>query len=703
MNENADPADIFRQESAELLELLEQALLDLERSPDDHDLIDTAFRALHTIKGSGAMFGFEQVAAFTHEFESAFDRIRKGEAAPDPELIAIALNAKDFIRAQIERPEETDAVIGVCILADLRKLFADAQARSAVAPPPASAVEPPGEPVAKPAAKPAPKSTTWRLAFRFNKDVLVNGSNPLLLLDELRGLGDCRVTVHCDRVPSLSEMEPDACYLEWEAILTMAHPRSAIDDVFMFVADDMELKVEAVEIAEAAVAAPEADAPPAGAPIAEAAAAEPETLAPPPQAAAAPAHADHAGAAPETAAKRGGGVETSTIRVPAERLDEMMDRVGELVIAQARLTQLASKEGAGGAKGVAEEIERLTSALRDAMMGIRMVPIGSLFGRFRRLVHDLSRDLGKEIDLTTAGEETELDKTMIERLADPLVHIIRNAADHGLEDSETRVAAGKPAAGHISLVARHAGAEVLISVSEDGRGLDVQRIRAKAEENGLIAADAVLADAELHQLIFQPGFSTAKEVSALSGRGVGLDVVKRTIEGMRGSIDLATRPGQGTEITLRLPLTLAIIEGLLVRVADARYAIPLTAVEECVELSEADSTRSKGRSFLNIRGELVPFLRLRELFDEPGDPDAHQKVVIVAAADTRVGLVVDQIIGSHQTVIKSLSKLHADVPSFSGATILGDGAVALILDVPHLIALGQARETRMQSSTAEFA
>jgi two-component system chemotaxis sensor kinase CheA len=674
MNENADPAEIFRQESAELLEQLEQALLDLEQRPGDHDLIDTAFRALHTIKGSGAMFGFEQVAAFTHEFESAFDRVRKGEAAPDQELIAIALNAKDFIRSQIERPEETDAVIGVCILADLRKLFADAQARAPIETPPATATEP------------AAKSATWRLSFRFNKDVLVNGSNPLLLLDELRGLGDCRVTVHCDHVPPLGEMEPDVCYLEWEAVLTMAHPRSAIDDVFMFVADDMELKVEAVDgaAAESTVAAP-------------------ETAAPIPQAAAspAPAHPDHATGAAETSAKRGGGTETSTIRVPAERLDEMMDRVGELVIAQARLSQLAS--AGGGTKGVAEEIERLTSALRDAMMGIRMVPIGSLFGRFRRLVHDLSRDLGKEIDLTTAGEETELDKTMIERLADPLVHVIRNSADHGLEDAETRVAAGKPPAGNISLVARHAGAEVLISVSDNGRGLDAKRIRAKAEENGLIAAGAALSDAELYQLIFQPGFSTAKEVSALSGRGVGLDVVKRTIEGMRGSFDIATQPGKGTEITLRLPLTLAIIEGLLVRVADARYAIPLTAVEECVELSDADATRSKGRSFLNIRGELVPFLRLRELFDEPGDPDAHQKVVIVAAADTRVGLVVDQIIGSHQTVIKSLSKLHADVPSFSGATILGDGAVALILDVPHLIALGQARETRIQSSTPEFA
>jgi two-component system, chemotaxis family, sensor kinase CheA len=687
MNENADPAEIFRQESAELLELLEQALLDLEQRPGDHELIDTAFRALHTIKGSGAMFGFEQVAAFTHEFESAFDRVRKGEAAPDPELIAVALNAKDFIRSQIERPEETDAVIGVCILADLRKLFAEARAAA-----PLEATE-----ASEPTVEAAAATTTWRLTFRFNKDVLINGSNPLLLLDELRGLGDCQVAVRCDAVPPLGEMEPDACYLEWDVRLAMTHPRSAIDDVFMFVVDDMELKVEAVE--PGAAQAPAATAEAASAPVAPAAA---SAVAAP----AAAAHAEHptgpaAAGGAEASAKRAGGMEASTIRVPAERLDEMMDRVGELVIAQARLTQLASKEGAGGAKGVAEEIERLTSALRDAMMGIRMVPIGSLFGRFRRLVHDLSRDLGKAIDLTTAGEETELDKTMIERLADPLVHVIRNSADHAIEDPETRVAAGKPAAGAINLVARHAGAEVLISVSDDGRGLDAQRIRAKAEENGLIAAGATLTDAELFQLIFQPGFSTAKEVSALSGRGVGLDVVKRTIEGMRGSIDIATQPGKGTEITLRLPLTLAIIEGLLVRVADARYAIPLTAVEECVEISEVDATRSKGRSFLNIRGELVPFLRLRELFDEPGEPDAHQKVVIVAAADTRVGLVVDQIIGSHQTVIKSLSKLHADVPSFSGATILGDGAVALILDVPHLIALGQARETRIQAKIPE--
>lgn len=677
INNNADPAEIFRQEAADLLEQLEQALLDLDRTPDDRDLVNTAFRALHTIKGSGAMFGFEEVAAFAHEFESAFDRVRKGETPPNPELIAIALNAKDFIRSQIERPEETDAVIGVCILADLRQLVA-ASGTGFIAEIPLSDSKDTGGATAEPA-------STYRIRIRFNKDILVNGTNPLLLLNELRDLGECEVICHTDAVPALSEIEPGACYFHWDVVLKTAQPRSAIDDVFIFVQDDMTLDVERIE---AQKVAPAATQPPTARASAEVASLP---------------TVEHHVAPAETAAKRTGdsrgNKDASTIRVQAERLDEMMDRVGELVIAQARLSQLASGTGT---KGVAEEIERLTSALRDAMMGIRMVPIGTLFGRFRRLIHDLSRDLGKEIELTTEGEETELDKTMIERLADPLVHVIRNAADHGLEDPASRIAAGKSATGHIVLSARHAGAEVQISVKDDGRGLDAKRIRAKAEENGLIAPDTVLTDTELYQLIFQPGFSTAKEVSALSGRGVGMDVVKRTIESMRGSIDLVSEPGQGSQITLRLPLTLAIIEGLLVRVADARYVIPLTAVEECVELSAAEDKRSKGRSFLNIRGDLVPFLRLRELFEEHGESDAHQKVVIVAAGDTRVGLVVDQIIGSHQTVIKSLSKLHADVPSFSGATILGDGAVALILDVLHLIALGQLREAKVKNSKLEL-
>lgn len=674
MTENADPAEIFRQEAADLLDQLEQALLDLNDDPDNRDLINTAFRALHTIKGSGAMFGFEEVAAFAHEFESAFDRVRKGDVPSGPDLIAIALSAKDFIRSQIEKPDEAEAVIGVCILSDLRRL---------VAPSDGAASGQYLDSKLNSSETDAAESSTYRVRIRFNKDILINGTNPLLLLAELRALGDCDVVCHTEAVPPLAAIEPSASYLHWDVVLKTHHPQSAIDDVFIFVQDEMSLHVEL--IARHASRKSRDDTLLNVDVVAKSERRGQNS-------------AVHEPASKVTHAAQA-GKESSTIRVQAERLDEMMDRVGELVIAQARLTQLASSTGT---KGVAEEIERLTSSLRDAMMGIRMVPIGSLFGRFRRLVHDLSRDLVKEIELITEGEETELDKTMIERLADPLVHVIRNAADHGLEDTKTRIAAGKTPAGTIRLVARHTGAEVQICVEDDGRGLNAERIRKKAEEQGLITPDAVLSDSELHQLIFQPGFSTAKEVSAFSGRGVGMDVVKRTIEGMRGSIDLVSEPGRGSQITLRLPLTLAIIEGLLVRVADTRYVIPLTAVEECVELSSAEGKGSKGRSFLNIRGDLVPFLRLRELFDEPGEGDVHQKVVIVSTGDSRVGLVVDQIIGSHQTVIKSLSKLHAHVPAFSGATILGDGTVALILDILHLVEVGQTREAKLQTSTLEL-
>jgi len=314
-------------------------------------------------------------------------------------------------------------------------------------------------------------------------------------------------------------------------------------------------------------------------------------------------------------------------------------------------------------------------------------------------VHDLARDLNKEIAVVFSGEETELDKTLIEHLADPLIHLIRNCADHGIESPEQRAAAGKPAQGRITLAARHLGHEVLISISDDGRGLDRARIRQRGEEQGLLAAGATPSEAELFGLLFQPGFSTAREVSSLSGRGVGLDVVRRAIMGLRGSIDIASKAGHGTEITLRLPLTLAIIDGLLVRVGGGRYVIPLSAVEECVELDAAEDARTRGRSFLNIRGSLVPYLRLREIFATKAPLDPYQKVVIVSAGDLRVGLVVDQVIGNHQTVIKSLSRLHASLGTFSGATILGDGTVALILEVSHLLAVGQGREERFKAAS----
>ena len=647
----ADPVAIFRQEAQDLLEQIEQGLLDLAHRPGDRDLVDAVFRGLHTLKGSGAMFGFDALAAFTHHCEGAFDKVRKGEAPASAELVAAVLAAQDHMRALAEG-REASAAEGEALLQRLH-----------------AAVEGGGDP----AAAATPAETTWRVRFSFPPEALANGTRPLPLIDELRELGPCEVRALTDQVPPLAELAPTECRLAWEVVVTTAHPKSAIEDVFIFVIDDMQLQIEAVGVEASADPLVEDDVPAALELVAA---------------------ADTSGAPSAKTSRQG-----ESVRVPAERLDELMDRVGELVIAQSRLKQVAAGSIDPQLRSVSEEIERLAAELRDTMMVVRMVPVSQLFGRFRRLIHDLARDTGKVIDLITEGETTELDKTVIERLADPLVHMIRNAADHGLETPEQRQACGKPAAGRITLSARQSGAEVLITIADDGRGIDRARVRAKAEENGLIAADAVLSDSELLQLIFAPGFSTAQAITNLSGRGVGMDVVKRTIEGLRGAMEMTSEPGKGSVITLRIPLTLAIIDGLLVRISGDRYVIPLAAVEECVELSLEQDLRSSGRQLINLRGQLVPFIRLRELFATGAAPDPHQKVVVVSTGQERVGLVVDQILGDHQTVIKSLSTLHADVETFSGATILGDGGVALILDVSHLVAAGQRQDAQLRAAS----
>lgn len=658
-----DPAEIFRQEAAELLETLETVLLDLGQRPNEGHLVDAAFRALHTIKGSGAMFGFDRVAAFTHDFETAFDLIRKGRIEANHDIVTVALSAKDYIRILIEDPDSTDEIIGEAIVAGLHRLVAGLGDAPAAANAPTAPDLAPG----------------WLIDIAFLPDVLRNGTDPLNLLDELRDLGPCSVTAHLDDVPDLAALDPEGCFIRWRVALSAPCPREAIEDIFTFVRDEMTLAITPLDAGASQETVTASGA------VTDAAAA-PALVTPTPSAA-----AKNKPAAGKIEYNRRADDKSSTVRVQAERLDELMDRVGELVIAQARLSQLAHASEDLAIKAIAEEIERLASGLRDTTMGVRMVPMGSLFGRFRRLVHDLSRDLAKPVEFVTVGEDTEMDKTMIERLADPLVHLIRNAIDHGIESPERRAAIGKPASGRIELSARYVGAQVLVSVQDDGGGLDTDRIRGKAEEQGLLQAGASLSEHDIHQLLFHPGFSTARTVSALSGRGVGMDVVKRTIEGMRGSIDLATIPGHGSAMTLRLPLTLAIIDGLLIRVGEGRYIIPLSAVEECIELTLADENRSRARSFLSVRGELVPFLRLREQFGAVGEPDPHPKVIIISTGEVRVGLVADQIIGSHQTVIKSLSKLHADVTMFSGATILGDGSAALILDVAQLVGLGQTQ------------
>ncbi|MGW8191358.1 chemotaxis protein CheA [Sphingomonas hankookensis] len=649
-----DPIAAFRVEAGEVLDQVEQGLLDLGHDLGNADLVNAVFRGLHTLKGSGAMFGFDALAGFTHHCETAFDRVRKGQVPATAGLVAVILSAQDHMRALVDG--DAPKAEGDAILARLQAAIDEASGVTS-------------------AAAPTAARTGWTVSFKLPVDAMANGTNPLMLLDELRELGDCTVVARTDAIPPLSQLVPTECHVGWDVTLIGDIKRDDIEDVFIFVMDDMDLTIEplAVEGEEA--------------PIAE----TPAVVEEPVVAMAATASAD--GPAARSTAKA-----EESVRVPAGRLDALMDRVGELVIAQSRLSQLADHGQDLVLRSVSEEIERLAGELRETMMVLRMVPVGSLFSRFRRLIHDLSRDTGKTIEFETEGEATEVDKTVIERLFDPMVHLIRNSCDHGLETPEDRAAVGKPAAGTVRLAAHQAGGEVVITIRDDGRGINRARVRAKAEANGLIQPDQALTDHELLQMIFAPGFSTAATVTNLSGRGVGMDVVKRTIEGLRGSIDVQSTEGEGSLIALRIPLTLAIIDGLLVRVGTGRYVIPLTAVEECIELSLEDDMRHRGRSLITLREKLVPFLRLRELFATDTRPDPFQKIVVVATPMGRVGLVVDQIIGNHQTVIKPMSALHRDATTFAGATILGDGEVALILDIAQLIALGQPREETLRAA-----
>jgi two-component system chemotaxis sensor kinase CheA len=655
-----DPIAAFRIEAAELLEQIELGLLDLGGKLDDAELVNEVFRGLHTLKGSGAMFGFDALAAFTHHCETAFDAVRKGVVPATEELVAVILSAKDHMRALIDGDEGDVDGPSAAILARLQAAVEAAGGSAFVSAPSSS----------KPATAVASPSLGWRLRFHLPLNAMANGTNPLMLLEELGELGDCSIRATTDRIPPFADLIPTDIHIGWEVELRGNVPKSAIEDVFIFVMDDMELECEPL---------PDASSPADDLP-------------------ATPVSPDASPAATSLRDSATGKSE-EIVRVPAERLDELMDRVGELVIAQSRLSQLAQESRNDmSLRSVSEEIERLAGELRDTMMVLRMVPVASLFSRFRRLVHDLSRETGKSIELVTDGESTEVDKTVMERLADPLVHLIRNACDHGLETPEDRIKSGKPANGTVRLSADQSGGEVVITVRDDGRGINCDAIRAKAEAQGLIQPGQTLSDQELLQLIFHPGFSTAAQVTNLSGRGVGMDVVKRTIDSLRGTIHVESEPGKGSIISLRIPLTLAIIEGLLVRVGTDRYVIPLAAVEECLELSQEEDLKTRDHSFITLRDSLVPFLRLRENFGFTTEPDAFQKIVVIATGSARVGLVVDQIIGSHQTVIKSMSPVHNNVATFAGATILGDGGIALILDVAQLVEAGRSREERLRAA-----
>jgi two-component system chemotaxis sensor kinase CheA len=635
-----DYKQAFQDEARELLVELETALLELDQKPGDPELVGRAFRSLHTIKGSGAMFGFDNIVAFVHNLETAFDRLRKGQLAPASELISLTLAAGDQIRTMLDEAAGTGTVDQdrtSQILADLRRLTGLADSAPAATPAPVAPQAPCEGPL-----------HDWRIDFRPGPDVVLNGTNPILLLRELRELGQLRIELDTAAIPSLAGIDPERCYVAWHMVLTTHAVHEAIRDIFIFVEDDCELSVE--RVSARGREAPE--------------------IRPP------------ARPAVQDGFTSSGSGPSSSIRVAADKLDQLVNLVGELVTVKARLNEVAGRSDDPAIQEISETVDRLTAAFRENSMSIRMLSLKPTLERFRRLVYDLGIELRKQVDLKIEGAETELDKTVIDQLTDPLVQLIRNSMDHGIETPEARRAAGKSPVGTIHLRARHAGAHVLIQVSDDGRGLNADALRARAVQQGLIESGARLSEAETFSLILAPGFSTARQITAVSGRGVGMDVVKRTIEDLRGSIDIASTPGTGLTVTLRLPLTLAIIDGLLVRVGEAYFVLPLANSLECVELTGRDIQDAHGRHIANVRGELIPYIRLSEYF-RLGTPRLEcEQIMIVETGQGRYGFVVDQVLGDHQAVIKNLGKLYRNVQVISGATILGNGTVALILD-PH--------------------
>lgn len=712
---------IFREEAYDLLGELEVALLELEENPDDMDVVNQIFRALHTIKGSGSMFGFEDIAEFTHEVETVFDMVRNDQIPVTQELCNLALKSRDQIRNMLDSTEAelVDPELTAEILAGLQVLAAVDAAEGDS--------EEDTSDVSEDVVAPSSESLhDYDISLTAKPEVEVDESMLETLFEELVKLGQFTV---------VARPEGDG-EKEWKLNLVTSAEHDNVRDVFFFIDADLavsvlesgvERPVDSVEKGEqlSVVTLPEKtaetetlvtsepvgssvilteptqkEAPRLGEILVESGVVSDEDV----QDALKKQKPlgqilTEDGVAPEKIKK---AVEKqsvvkeqeatkrrkealSSIRVAADKLDYLVDLVGELVIVQAQITQVVSEKNDPAMTVLAEELERLSDELRDSTLGIRMLPIGTSFSKFRRLVRDLSGELGKEIGLSTSGEDTELDKTVIERLGDPLVHLLRNSIDHGIESPEEREAAGKPSQGMILLAAEHSGGEVLIRITDDGRGMAAEAIREKAIERGLINKDSEKTDKELLKLIFEPGFSTAKEVTNVSGRGVGMDVVKRAIDSLRGTIDIDSIPGKGTTITIRLPLTLAIIDGLQVQVGNEFYVIPLSLVEECVELAAADVDQESGQRILQLRGDIVPYIHLREWFAVEGENPPIEQIVITGVEGSRVGIVVDTVIGEHQTVIKSLSRVYKDVEGISGATIKGDGSIALILDVPSLV------------------
>lgn len=651
---------VLVQEARELLADMEAALLAIEDEGVTPEHINALFRAAHTIKGSAGLFGLDLIVGFTHVMESVMVRVRNGELGLDGDMSSLMLGCNDYVSSLIdalaagEEDNDPDPAVRKMLIDQLeRHLGAEAS----------HAANQAAEAQATTAGQDG-----WHLSLRFSPDLLRTGMDPLSFIRYLGQLGQVsRVDTVTESLPRLADIDPEGCYLGFEIDLLTDKDLPTVLQTFEFIAEDSTINATAINPRSAAPVVEEVAAASEGSPAAK-------------------------------QAKKPVAEAQAVIKVEAQKLDQLIDSVGEMVITAASARLLSGNVDNPQLREAMTELEALVERIRDRALNLRMTPIGEVFQRFPRVVRDVSKELGKKIELVISGADAELDKSMVDKLSDPLLHIVRNAIDHGIDSPEERLAAGKPESGTVKLNAYHESGSIVVEIIDDGRGLNKDRIKAKAIERGLITADTQLADGEIFSLIFEAGFSTAEKVTDLSGRGVGMDVVRRNIEQLRGTVEIESAQGKGSTFRIRLPLTLAIIDGFLVGVGKAAYVIPLDAVVECIDLADDDAETLQDRSYINLRGEVLPFLRLKELFEIDSAAVRRESVVVVKYGNTRAGLVVDNLLGEFQTVIKPLGKLFERMRCIGGSTILGNGQVALILDVPnlvqHYVQTSQADETK---------
>lgn len=682
----------FVEEAQDNVAAIEEALFELEKNPDDKEIVERLFRSMHTIKGSGAMFGFNDLSHFTHNLETLYDCVRNDTVKVNKDIISLTFESLDYIRQLLDVGEGTltdpaDIQRQKDYIAKITKYFPEGQqlTLSSAEKAALAAKQAAGGSAPTAAAAPQPEvkgPKNYLVTFAPFESLLNNGTNPLFMLDDLTALGKYRTVAFTGAVPPIDKFEPLNLYVKWQVILSTDQDVNEIKDVFIFVED--ECRMDIAELPSGDIIADTAKLDPI---IAKAIDSQAELKADDfaafkqvPK----PAEVKKAEARPAAAAKQQEN-KISSIRVSSEKIDDLVNAVSELVTMQAQLNLFAVKQNDPNLEAIAEQMEKITRQLRENSFSISLIPLQGELVQFQRLVRDLCNKLGKQMEFVVEGGEIELDKNIIDHLKDPLLHIIRNSGDHGIETPEERIAKGKNPVGTILLKAFYSGSSVIVQVSDDGKGMDPDKIFKKAVEKGLVDASARLSKKEILNLIFASGFSTADKVSDVSGRGVGMDVVKSKIAEIRGEVTVDAEVGKGTTITMELPLTLSIIDGLLTRINGEQYVFPFSNVERILQPSEVEMSASGMGDFFTYGGAQLACIDLNKIFNGRATDFEKGKVLIVGQGDKRVGMVVDAVLGEYQIVVKPLGRFLRSVDMISGASVMGDGSLSLIIDPGRLV------------------